>query len=69
MGQLVDVHEAAAMFDVPYTWFYKRTTSGELPTQKLGKYVRFDVDDLSEWIRARKEEPKRVWGERTTVTL
>lgn len=56
-GRLLDVKEAAELFDVPHTWFYKHSTDGTLPTRKIGKYVRFSLDDLMEWAQGHRVKP------------
>jgi excisionase family DNA binding protein len=43
------VHEAAALLRVKTSWLYERTRINEVPHVKLGKYLRFDQDELLEW--------------------
>jgi excisionase family DNA binding protein len=44
------VQEAAALLRVPVSWLYERTRTNSVPHVKLGKYLRFDRDELIAWI-------------------
>ena len=48
---LIGIKEMASKLDVPVSWLYSRTRSGQIPHFKIGKYVRFDVDQVMEWIK------------------
>lgn len=43
------VEEAAELLRVKMTWLYERTRTNQVPHVKLGKYVRFDRDELLAW--------------------
>jgi excisionase family DNA binding protein len=44
------VQEAAELLRVPVSWLYERTRTNSIPHVKLGKYLRFDRDELTTWI-------------------
>ena len=44
------VQEAADLLRVPVSWLYERTRTNSVPHVKLGKYLRFDRDELVAWI-------------------
>jgi excisionase family DNA binding protein len=44
------VQEAADLLRVPVSWLYERTRTNSVPHVKLGKYLRFDRDELTAWI-------------------
>lgn len=44
------VQEAADLLRVPVSWLYERTRTNSVPHVKLGKYVRFDRDELTAWV-------------------
>jgi predicted DNA-binding transcriptional regulator AlpA len=46
--KLVDVREMAKVLNVPISWIYQRTMQGQeaIPHIKLGKYVRFNPDEV-----------------------
>lgn len=44
------IQEAADLLRVPVSWLYERTRTNSVPHVKLGKYLRFDSDELAAWI-------------------
>jgi excisionase family DNA binding protein len=44
------VQEAADLLRVPVSWLYERTRTNTVPHVKLGKYLRFDRDELAAWV-------------------
>ena len=44
------VQEAADLLRVPVSWLYERTRTNSVPHVKLGKYLRFDRDELAAWL-------------------
>ena len=50
MGWLT-IDEAAALIRVPKSWLYERTRTNSIPHLKLGKYLRFDRNELVAWTR------------------
>jgi hypothetical protein len=47
---LVDAEDAAKLLGVPATWLMNQARAGRIPHQKLGHYVRFDIDRLIAWL-------------------
>ncbi len=45
------IDEAAALIRVPKSWLYERTRTNTVPHIKLGKYLRFDQEELLAWTR------------------
>jgi excisionase family DNA binding protein len=50
------VQEAAELLRVPVTWLYERTRTNSVPHVKLGKYLRFDRDELNGWLEELKRD-------------
>jgi excisionase family DNA binding protein len=48
---LIGIKEMAEKLSVPVSWCYQRTRTGEIPHFKIGKYVRFDVEKVMEWLK------------------
>ena len=48
--KLIDIREMATKLNVPISWLYARTRTGEIPHLKIGKYVRFDAEKVMQWI-------------------
>jgi excisionase family DNA binding protein len=52
--QLLTVAEIAETLNVPVSWVYGRTRRrglDRIPHIKLGKYVRFDVTEVRQWVQ------------------
>lgn len=52
---LKGIKAMAEKLDVPASWLYSRTRTGEIPHYKVGKYVKFDESEVMEWIREQNE--------------
>lgn len=51
--KLIGVNELAEALSVPPSWIYSRTRlkdDGQIPHIRVGKYVRFNIDDVMEWL-------------------
>ena len=48
---LIGINEMAKRLDIPVSWLYSRTRTNEIPHFKIGKYVKFDLDQVMEWIK------------------
>ena len=58
---LIGINEMAKKLDVPVSWLYSRTRTNDIPHFKVGKYVRFDVNQVMEWL---KNEQNQITEER-----
>ena len=45
------IDEAAQLLRVKVSWLYDRTRRNAVPHTKLGKYLRFDADELTAWAK------------------
>lgn len=48
-GPLLDAAGAAELLNVPETWIRAEARADRVPHRKLGRYVRFDADELRDW--------------------
>ena len=51
---LVDVDGLAEYLNVPTSWVYEQTRNrgnGSIPRIKVGKYVRFNIHEVLEWLK------------------
>jgi excisionase family DNA binding protein len=50
---LMDVEQLATYLNVPKGWLYDRTRNKKdgIPHVKVGKYVRFNLQDVLEWLK------------------
>jgi excisionase family DNA binding protein len=58
-GRLLNAEEAGALLNVPHTWVLTEARHDRIPHIRLGRYVRFDRDELVAWARARQRGPVR----------
>jgi excisionase family DNA binding protein len=54
---LVDAHAAAAHLGVPVSWVREQTRSGAIPYVPLGRYRRYSLEALDEWVGGLTREP------------
>lgn len=54
-GELITVQELAKKLNVPVSWVYQRTRFGQeaIPHVRIGKYVRFELNEVVEFFRNR----------------
>jgi len=51
---LVDIDGLAEHLNVPKSWVYEKTrdkTKGSIPRVMVGKYVRFNINEVLEWLK------------------
>jgi excisionase family DNA binding protein len=56
-GALIDAEAAGALLGVPDSWVLAQARSDRIPHVRLGRYVRFDADELEAWWRGRMRGP------------
>ena len=56
---LLDANAASALLGVPATWVLAEARADRVPHVRLGRYVRFDADELEAWWRTRARGPWR----------
>lgn len=47
---LVSIETLSKTLDLPKSWLYTRTRKKEIPFVKLGRYVRFNVSEIQEYL-------------------
>jgi excisionase family DNA binding protein len=57
VSSLVDAKDAAELLSVPHTWLLAEARRDRVPHVRLGRYVRFDPDELEHWWRGRMRGP------------
>lgn len=51
LNPLLDAAAAAELLDVPKSWVLEQARAERIPCIRLGRYVRFDADELLAWAR------------------
>ena len=56
--KLLTVQEVASRLNVPVTWIYQRTRLGQraLPHVRVGKYIRFDINEVMSFLKKNTEQ-------------
>lgn len=54
---LVDAREVARLFGVPPSWVLQRARERRIPYYRVGKYVRFDPDEVREFFAQMPDRP------------
>jgi excisionase family DNA binding protein len=54
---LIDAKAASGLLGVPHTWLLAQAREGRIPHHRLGHYVRFNPEDLKEWLGENKILP------------
>ena len=50
--RLIDVRELSRILNVPVSWLYERTRKGAIPSIRVGKYVRFNPQEVLAFLRS-----------------
>jgi len=48
--RLITATEVAELLSVPVSWVREHTRSGAIPHIRLGRWVRYDMSDVEEWL-------------------
>jgi excisionase family DNA binding protein len=53
-GPLLTAQDVAEFLQVPVTWVYAETRAGRLPHVPLGRYRRYRLEALEQWLAERE---------------
>lgn len=59
--ELMTVQQVAELLQVPVSWVYgrlRKRSLGKLPGYRLGKYWRFDKEEILAWLAQQREGRK-----------
>lgn len=59
---LLTAEQAAELLSVPPSWVLAEARADRIPHVRLGRYVRFDADELAAWWQTRARGPWRDRG-------
>ena len=60
MSELVDASAVARRLGVPVSWVREQTRSGAIPHVRLGRYVRYELEAVDEWLAACRQPGRAV---------
>jgi excisionase family DNA binding protein len=55
--RLIDAKAAGELLGVPHTWLLAQARERRIPHQRLGHYVRFNPEDLQDWLKETRSMP------------
>ena len=55
LERLVTVQQLAVYLAVPVSWVYGHTAARDIPTVRVGRYVRFRLSEVLDWLHRRGE--------------
>jgi excisionase family DNA binding protein len=58
LAPLLDARQAASILNVPSSWIAAEARAGRIPHVRLGRYVRFNSDELMRWCEGRSVGPR-----------
>lgn len=50
MEKLLTVEQAAELLSVKKSYIYEKTRTGQMPSLKVGKYLRIRLSELDHWL-------------------
>lgn len=59
-GGLLTAEQAAEVLSVPPSWLLAQAREGKVPHFRLGRYVRFDSEELRGWLMEQRRSPERT---------
>jgi len=59
MKPLLDKRRLADLLGVSVSWVEKATAARAIPITWVGRYARYDQDDIAAWLDSRKEPADR----------
>jgi excisionase family DNA binding protein len=55
-GKALKVQEVAKLFEISKQHVYEMAADGSMPAFHVGRSIRFDPQELADWLRKRKPE-------------
>jgi excisionase family DNA binding protein len=55
---LLTVQDVAARLKVKASWVYVAAETGTLPSLKVGRYLRFEAEELEAYLEKQRQGPK-----------
>lgn len=50
--KLMTVEQVAAVLQVRPSWVYGKVATGEIPYVRVGRYVRFRIEEVMAWLES-----------------
>lgn len=59
-GALLSAQEVAELLSVPASWVYAEARAGRIPHVRIGRYRRFRLESISDWVERLERGPVRA---------
>jgi excisionase family DNA binding protein len=56
-GELFTPEELAERMKLPVSWVYEQSRQGNIPTHRIGRYIRFNLAEVLESQKKKNENP------------
>ena len=53
--RMVDVNQLAELYGQPRSWWYQAAESGRVPSYRVGKYRRFRLSEIEDWLSTQRQ--------------
>jgi len=50
-GEVLTIEELSAYLKIPKSTLYKLVREGKIPSQKIGRHLRFHRESIDEWLK------------------
>ncbi len=57
VSELLTPEQLAKKLKLPVSWVYEQSRLGNIPTHKLGRYIRFDLAEVLRRQKEKKDSP------------
>jgi len=57
VSELLTPEQLAKKLKLPVSWVYEQSRLGNIPTHKLGRYIRFDLTEVLRKQKEKRETP------------
>jgi len=51
---LLNIKDTAEMLNVSVSWLYQKVGRREIPFVRMGRALRFDMDEIERWVETQK---------------
>ncbi len=58
--KLLTIDELAEQLHVPKSWIYDKTRKSLIPHFKVGKFLRFDAEEIEVWLSENRQAERRI---------
>ena len=60
MEKYLTIDELCSILQVKRHYIYAMTSQGKIPFLKLGRFLRFDKDEIEQWLKHNARKPEDI---------